>query len=266
MTCKCRICGKKLNTETAYKVVVKNKNKYYCSEEEYNNYMQQREYNEALVEDIKKTLCCIMDVGFLGNTFIYKEWEEWKKIAPNEVILNYLTENKEFLCGKLKILAGNEYGRIKYLSTVIKNNLSDYQNQAPSITIENHIKDVSIDEYIAKYLDSNLMFDPKVTREERFAMIINPKFQNEELIAEAINKLSYKEFLETPYWETITDYKRSRADFKCEQCGSSINTCTHHKTYSRHGYEHRSDVIDNDLIVLCRECHQKEHHIDDDEI
>ena len=45
---KCKICGKILNEETAYKIEYINKNgrkrhKYYCSEEEYNNYIKNRD-------------------------------------------------------------------------------------------------------------------------------------------------------------------------------------------------------------------------------
>nr|DAW76172.1 MAG TPA: Protein of unknown function (DUF968) [Bacteriophage sp.] len=33
----------------------------------------------------------------------------------------------------------------------------------------------------------------------------------------------------------------------------------HHKTYENHGREFNRDIADSDLIVLCRECHEKFH-------
>lgn len=40
----------------------------------------------------------------------------------------------------------------------------------------------------------------------------------------------------------------------CERCGSTDDLEVHHKTYDRLGNE-----ADDDLCVLCEECHEKEH-------
>ena len=40
-------------------------------------------------------------------------------------------------------------------------------------------------------------------------------------------------------------------------CGSDKNLSTHHNTYENHGYEHKNEVINKDLIVLCQDCHNK---------
>lgn len=40
----------------------------------------------------------------------------------------------------------------------------------------------------------------------------------------------------------------------CEQCASVDDLEVHHKTYERFG-----DEDDDDLCVLCEECHEKEH-------
>lgn len=265
--CKCRICGADLDTETAYKVIIKNKNRYYCSQEEYETYVKEREHAEWLVAQIKEALKHILNVPAIVNTYVYKEWAEWNKIASNEVILNYLLENKDLLHGRVAPMTGNEFARIKYLSTILRNSLQSYQEQQAISKPHKQIKEVSVEEYVAKYLDPILDFKADVTFEERAEIIINPMFLEDGLIAEAIRKLSYDEFLATPYWETITTYKRQKANFKCERCGSSKHTQTHHKTYAHHGYEHNIDVINEDLIVLCEDCHRQEHHIDpDDEI
>ena len=72
--------------------------------------------------------------------------------------------------------------------------------------------------------------------------------------------MNYKDFLETPYWKTISQYAKCNADFECELCGNNEELHLHHKTYTRHGYEHLPEVIDKDLIVLCNKCHAKLHN------
>lgn len=68
-------------------------------------------------------------------------------------------------------------------------------------------------------------------------------------------------FLRTPYWNAISLYAKSKANFSCQLCNSKENLRTHHRTYERHGYEHRDEVIKQDLIVLCDDCHSKFHDI-----
>lgn len=264
MTCKCRICGKKLNTETAYKVVIKNKNRYYCSQEEYDMYIENQKRTAELKQNIKDILCYIFNMPAIVNTLIYKEWQEWNQIATDQIIFDYLEENKIFLQDKVSQTSPTEYAKIKYLSAILKNSLNDYQKDEPRP--ERKIKDVTIEEYVAKYLDPNLSFNPEVTLAERVRIIIDPLFLEDDLIAETVNSLTYEEFLTTPYWNTITDYKKEQANFKCKQCGSNKHTCTHHKTYAHHGYEHTLEVINQDLVVLCDACHKKIHNINDDEI
>ena len=68
--------------------------------------------------------------------------------------------------------------------------------------------------------------------------------------------MSYKDFLNTPYWKAISAYLKIKRG-KCEKCGSETELHTHHKTYEHHGTE----IFNlNDLICLCKECHRKFHN------
>lgn len=78
-----------------------------------------------------------------------------------------------------------------------------------------------------------------------------------ERIKNAIVDLSYKDFLRTPYWKAVSYYAKRKAGFACQICNSKQNLATHHKTYERHGFEHFE--IGRDLIVLCKDCHDKFH-------
>lgn len=68
----------------------------------------------------------------------------------------------------------------------------------------------------------------------------------------------YAEYLDSPFWKTTRMEKIKRVGCNCEQCNSAYNLSVHHLTYRNLGHED----IDNDLIVLCQECHQEVHIID----
>lgn len=73
----------------------------------------------------------------------------------------------------------------------------------------------------------------------------------------AIQKLKdipYKEYLLTEHWKTIRKRKLRKANYKCELCNSTEKLNVHHKTYENRGCEK-----DEDLIVLCEDCHGKFH-------
>ena len=78
-------------------------------------------------------------------------------------------------------------------------------------------------------------------------------------IKREVNKLQYKDFLKTAYWQGIRKYKLDKANNKCALCNSKKRLNVHHKTYDRHGTEHLPEVADEDLIVLCQDCHAKFH-------
>jgi len=67
----------------------------------------------------------------------------------------------------------------------------------------------------------------------------------------------YDDYLASPYWKERSAQKMKAVNYTCEECGASDTLLnTHHLTYERLG-----DELDEDLIVLCRRCHKKRHHI-----
>ena len=78
-------------------------------------------------------------------------------------------------------------------------------------------------------------------------------------IQELIAEMPYDAFLLSRYWENIRLYKLAKAHFKCEKCGKSYGLNVHHLKYDNHGLEHYKDVAENDLIVLCKDCHKLTH-------
>lgn len=72
--------------------------------------------------------------------------------------------------------------------------------------------------------------------------------------------MPYKEYLQTPEWKETRKRALKRAGFSCQLCNSKDKILNvHHRTYERRGNEQN-----NDLIVLCEDCHRKFHDIKGD--
>lgn len=67
--------------------------------------------------------------------------------------------------------------------------------------------------------------------------------------------MPYSEYLKTPWWSFVHDRAIKRAGGSCELCKRAGATEAHHTTYDRIGCEQPDD-----LVALCRDCHQ---HITD---
>jgi len=127
------------------------------------------------------------------------------------------------------------------------------------------------DWFIEIYINPENSWKEKTPLKQKIKKIIYPFKRGygsgwylEEWIKEAINLMEYSDFLRTPYWNAISLYAKSKSNFSCQLCNSKENLRTHHRTYERHGYEHRDEVIKQDLIVLCNDCHSKFHDICED--
>ena len=76
-----------------------------------------------------------------------------------------------------------------------------------------------------------------------------------DLYIEYLKKLPYSEYLKTQHWKSIRKYKYKAADYHCQKC-----RCVNKKLHVHHlTYESRGNESMNDLIVLCADCHKKEH-------
>lgn len=65
----------------------------------------------------------------------------------------------------------------------------------------------------------------------------------------------YDDFLNSLYWKERSAERMRAANYTCQECGASDTLLnTHHLTYERLG-----DELDEDLIVLCRDCHRSKH-------
>ncbi len=70
-----------------------------------------------------------------------------------------------------------------------------------------------------------------------------------------LRDLTYHEYIQSDEWKYRADRAKKRAGHRCQVCNSTEKPLdTHHRTYERLGCEQ-----DEDLIVLCRNCHTLFH-------
>ena len=136
---KCRVCKKQLDINEAYKAILYNSkgtpsNAYFCSEEhrqkgeiENKEKVDKIKENQAIADKTYYLICDIIGRKEILNTALYKERKIWNKAASDEVIGQYLEENKDYLTNVIAKLEDIEYNRIRYLSAILKNNIGDYK-------------------------------------------------------------------------------------------------------------------------------------------
>ena len=129
---KCRACGTELDTTTAFKLIEhdtndKEKRFYYCNRDEYLKYEEDKRKAFENKEKFYRLFCEILGVDGITNTALWKEKAEINKVFSDDVIVGYLEENKEWITNTIGRLDGNIYGKIRYVSTILKNKLGDYK-------------------------------------------------------------------------------------------------------------------------------------------
>lgn len=72
--------------------------------------------------------------------------------------------------------------------------------------------------------------------------------------AEERRKTWYQSYINSPGWEDRKSLALLRAQGRCQICNNPYNLHAHHRTYSRLGIEQEEDIT-----VLCRECHSVFH-------
>lgn len=66
----------------------------------------------------------------------------------------------------------------------------------------------------------------------------------------------YEIFLAQDFWKEFSRKKRDMVG-RCQDCGTTDNLQAHHLVYRENWFDVQSD----DLVVLCRACHEKRHGI-----
>lgn len=76
------------------------------------------------------------------------------------------------------------------------------------------------------------------------------------VLISALKAMDYKEYIKTDHWQHFRSEAVKHFNRTCQLCGANDTTLdVHHKTYVNRGRE-----TFNDVILLCRHCHDLYHH------
>ena len=165
-SCKCRYCQANLATSLAYKVESKNKKAYFCDEEHYRKYLEkeekinkQRAKEKSLHDRVCELFAEILGVVKITNTALYKEKSELNEVYSDETIISYLEENKGWMTTSVSRLSGGIYGKIRYVSVILRNKLGDYK---PKVVV----REVVVPKIVVDNSSFEL-FEPTIKKQER---------------------------------------------------------------------------------------------------
>lgn len=124
MLVNCKICKNKIERNEAYKVVVKDKNQYYCNVDEYVAWNEENESRMKVI-DISFEI-----IGETTNTSLMKDLSQIAKVHTYTKIRKYLEDNfMDIDCIMTNKGIDTEYGKIKYFTAVIKNSIGEFREK-----------------------------------------------------------------------------------------------------------------------------------------
>lgn len=68
--------------------------------------------------------------------------------------------------------------------------------------------------------------------------------------------MTYDDYLKSKHWKRVRRRAVKRAGNRCQLCNGVFDLNVHHNNYDRLGKERKPDVV-----VLCRQCHERFHNI-----
>jgi YHS domain-containing protein len=126
----CKGCRNKIDRETAYKVVVKGKNNYYCNVKEYETINTEKESKNKVI-DLSFEL-----IGQTTNTALFKELTEIANVHTYTKMLKFMEEN--YIDLDVAISSNSyvhEYAKIRYFAAIIKNQIGDFKEKVENTEV-----------------------------------------------------------------------------------------------------------------------------------
>ena len=80
------------------------------------------------------------------------------------------------------------------------------------------------------------------------------RIEKSDMVIASMWKTVYLDYIASDVWKELADESRENANNRCKLCNSPENLRVHHRTYERLGKE-----LQDDLITLCSDCHEKFH-------
>ena len=130
MKCNCKYDKKQLDTKTAFKVIIKEKNTYFCDENCYNRYLADKAEQEKInveYDEIYELTKQIFGYEFTGYSLLKREINTWEKVGTRAKIIAYLTENKDWLSNVMSKEFASDFNRVRYYSVIVAGKLHDFK-------------------------------------------------------------------------------------------------------------------------------------------
>jgi YHS domain-containing protein len=131
--CKCGYDKNPLDTKTAFRVVIKDKNAYFCSEDCYNHFLEAKEKQDKInaeYDEIYELTKQIFGYEFTGYSLLKREINTWEKVGTRKKIIAYLTENKGWLSDVMSKEFASDFNRVRYYSVIVAGKLHDFKPKA----------------------------------------------------------------------------------------------------------------------------------------
>lgn len=165
--CNCRYDKKQLDTKTAFKVVIKEKNTYWCSEECYNHYLADKEKQDKInaeYDEIFELTKQIFGYEFTGYSLLKREINTWEKVGTRAKIIAYLTENKDWLSTVMSKEFASDFNRVRYYSVIVAGKLHDFKPKPIEVEKPKVVVEEQTNEHLTMFVNTK-----KVTRRRGFA-------------------------------------------------------------------------------------------------
>ena len=145
--CNCKYDKKQLDTKTAFKVVIKEKNTYFCDENCYNKYLADKAEQEKInaeYDEIYELTKRIFGYEFTGYSLLKREINTWEKVGTRAKIIAYLTENKDWLSNVMSKEFASDFNRVRYYSVIVAGKLHDFkpkpiEAEKPKVVVDESI-------------------------------------------------------------------------------------------------------------------------------
>ena len=146
--CNCKYDKKQLDTKTAFKVVIKEKNTYFCDENCYNKYLADKAEQEKINAEYDEIIDITREIfgyEFQSIGLLRREITAWEKVGTRQKIIAYLKENKEWLRNSMSKEFASDFNRVRYYSTIVIGKLHDWKPKEFEKVSENVVTAMSFE-------------------------------------------------------------------------------------------------------------------------
>ena len=159
---KCQYDRNWVDTNVAHKEVIDGKKLYWCSEACYKAWQEQTAKENAVKLEYDEIISITKDIfgyNLASYSLLRKEFNTWELLTTRANIISYLKENKEWLRRIMSKDFSNEYGRVRYFSSVVSSKLHDYKPKIEIVKVDKEVDMCGIEPFKYKQKDQRRGLD-----------------------------------------------------------------------------------------------------------